>query len=311
MQALRGVTLELHRHEVVGLIGPNGAGKSTLVKSLVGDLALRAGRRVAGHGLGIGYFAQHQLEQLRSDASPLEHFTKLEPRTREAELRSYLGHFDFGGTRADARVGTFSGGEKSRLALALLVRARPNLLLLDEPTNHLDLEMRHALTRALAGFEGSLVLVSHDRTLLRTVCDSFVLVADGRAVEFDGDIEDYLQWLLARRTATVQPVEDDRAARRETVRNERAQQAADRQQRLAKRRPLLRESARLESEIAALEQERRSLETRLADPGFYAASDTAAVQAASRRCGELAERIRAAEERWLAAQSELDAIGEA
>ena len=203
----------------LGLLGANGAGKSTLIKVIAGELAPLAGRRVEGHGLAIGYFAQHQLELLRPDESPLRHLALEEPKTRELELRSYLGRFDFRGAMADTPIGTFSGGERSRLALALIVRRRPNLLLLDEPTNHLDLEMRHALTRALAEYEGSLVLVSHDRALLRTVCDGFLLVADGRAAEFDGDVDDYLAWLAERRTregATAASVTDevDRGARR-------------------------------------------------------------------------------------------------
>src|SRR6185295_8975900 len=163
-----------------------------------------------------------QLEQLRSDESPLWHLVHKEPRTREQELRNYLGGFDFRGKMADTAVAPFSGGEKSRLALALMIRTRPNLLLLDEPTNHLDLEMRHALTVALAEYEGSLVLVSHDRALLRTVCDSFLLVADGVVTEFDGDVDDYLAWLAARR--------DPRKAARRPVAKE-----ADRQQKLARR----------------------------------------------------------------------------
>ncbi len=192
---VRNVQLSLRPGARLGLLGPNGAGKSTLIKTLAGGQPLLAGRRVAGHGLETGYFAQHQVEQLRGDESPLRHLIRQDPRAREQDLRNYLGGFDFRGDMADAPVEPFSGGEKSRLALALLVRKRPNLLLLDEPTNHLDLEMRHALTRALAGYEGSLVLVSHDRALLRTVCDSFMLVADGRAVPFDGDLDDYLAWL--------------------------------------------------------------------------------------------------------------------
>ncbi|MGB5102413.1 MAG: ATP-binding cassette domain-containing protein, partial [Steroidobacteraceae bacterium] len=200
---LDGVQLSLRPGARLGLLGANGAGKSTLVKAIAGELEPLAGRRLEGHGLTIGYFAQHQLEQLRPDASPLAHLLPDEPRTRELELRSYLGSFDFRGGMADAPVGAFSGGEKSRLALALIVRRRPNLLLLDEPTNHLDLEMRHALMRALAGYEGSLVLVSHDRALLRTVCDGFLLVADGRAAEFDGDVDDYLRWLDERRARSA------------------------------------------------------------------------------------------------------------
>jgi ATP-binding cassette subfamily F protein 3 len=292
----------------VGLLGPNGAGKSTLVKTLVGELAPLAGRRVAGHGLAVGYFAQHQLEQLDADATPLAHLARLEPRTRESELRSWLGRFDFGGDHADARVGQLSGGEKSRLALSMLVRQRPKLVLLHEPTNHLDLEMRHALTRALAEYEGSLVLVSHDRALLRTVCDSFVLVADGRAAEFDGDLADYLEWLEARRSRAGAG-DSARGADRESIRAARERAESQRREHLARRRPLLRETERLEREIATLEDERRALEAQLGDPAFYT-GDAAAVQRASRRCTELAALIGAAEERWLAAQSELEAIGE-
>jgi ATP-binding cassette subfamily F protein 3 len=295
----------------IGLLGPNGAGKSTFVKTVAGEIEPLAGRRLEGHGLAIGYFAQHQLEQLDAEASPLQHLQRLEPRTRELELRTYLGSFDFRGAKADGMVGAFSGGEKSRLALAMIVRRRPNLLLLDEPTNHLDLEMRHALTRALAEYDGSLVLVSHDRALLRAVCDGFLLVADGRAAEFDGDVDDYLAWLAERRAqsdavATPASVAEGREARR--AQRESAQ--AGRQARLAQRRPLAKESAQLEREIADLEAEKRALETKLADTAFYAAGNHAEVGVATRRATDVARRLTAAEERWLEVQAELEAIGE-
>jgi ATP-binding cassette subfamily F protein 3 len=296
----------------IGLLGPNGAGKSTLVKTMAGELDVVAGRRLEGHGLQIGYFAQHQLEQLTPDASPLRHLQLAEPGTRELELRSYLGSFDFRGAMADAPVGAFSGGEKSRLALALIVRRRPNLLLLDEPTNHLDLEMRHALTCALAEYEGSLVLVSHDRALLRTVCDGFMLVADGKASEFDGDVDDYLAWLTGRKApgdldATGNPALPDREARRA----QREAATAERQARLARRRPLAKEAERLEREVADLEAEKRTLETRLADTTFYASGSVADVHATTRRATEVARLLTAAEERWLEVQSDLEEIGEA
>jgi ATP-binding cassette subfamily F protein 3 len=204
-----------------------------------------------------------------------------------------------------------SGGEKSRLALALLVRRRPNLLLLDEPTNHLDLEMRHALTRALAGYDGSLVLVSHDRALLRTVCDAFLLVADGRAVPFDGDLDDYLEWLEARReqlAATEAP--SAVAEQRESRRTQRESAAAERQQRLARRRPLVKEADRLEARILELETERKALETRLADMDFYATTSAREVQATSRRCADVVAALATAEERWLEVHAELELIGE-
>ncbi len=308
---LEKVQLTLRPGARLGLLGANGAGKSTLIKVIAGELAPLAGRRVEGHGLAIGYFAQHQLELLRPDESPLGHLALEEPKTRELELRTYLGRFDFRGAMADTPIGTFSGGERSRLALALIVRRRPNLLLLDEPTNHLDLEMRHALTRALAEYEGSLVLVSHDRALLRTVCDGFLLVADGRAAEFDGDVDDYLAWLADRRTregATAAGIADevDRGARR--ARREAAE--SERQARLAQRRPLVKESGHLERQIASLEAEKRSLETRLADVSFYTPANAGEVQSATRRCTEVARLLEAAEDRWLAVQAELEAIGE-
>jgi len=308
---LEHLQLTLQPGARLGLLGANGAGKSTLVKTIAGELALLAGRRLEGHGLAIGYFAQHQLEQLRSDESPLQHLARAEPATRELELRTYLGHFDFRGGMADTPVGTFSGGERSRLALAMIVRRRPNLLLLDEPTNHLDLEMRHALTRALAEYEGSLVVVSHDRALLRTVCDGFILVADGRAVEFGGDVDDYLEWLAARRAsagpaATAGALPTDREQRRA----QREIATAERQARLVQRRPLVKEAERLEKSMAALEAEKRTLEQQLGDETYYARTPPAEVQAASRRCADVAIELGAAEERWLEVQSELEAIGE-
>jgi ATP-binding cassette subfamily F protein 3 len=306
------VQLSLRPGARLGLLGPNGAGKSTLIKSLAGELPLLAGRRVDGHGLATGYFAQHQVEQLRGDESPLRHLVRQDPKAREQDLRNYLGGFDFRGDMADAPVQPFSGGEKSRLALALLVRRRPNLLLLDEPTNHLDLEMRHALMRALAGYEGSLVLVSHDRALLRTVCDSFLLVADGRAVPFDGDLDDYLEWLTARReAASVSESTLNAAAQRENRKAQRENAAAERQQKLARRRPLVKEASQLEKKIAQMEAQRQELEAQLADPAYYAATPSLEVQATSRRCAELIAQIGDAEERWLEVHAELEKIGEA
>ncbi len=307
------IQLSLRPGTRLGLLGPNGAGKSTLIKALAGELSLLGGRRVGGHGLAIGYFAQHQVEQLRGEESPLRHLLRQEPQAREQDLRNYLGGFDFRGDMAESPVAPLSGGEKSRLALALLVRRRPNLLLLDEPTNHLDLEMRHALTRALAGYDGSLVLVSHDRALLRTVCDSFVLVADGRAAPFEGDLDDYLAWLNARRQDDAAPGAGagELSADRENRRARRELAAAERQQRLAQRRPLVKEGAALEARIAELAAEKAALEARLADPAYYAEAPAADVQAASRRCADVVTRLAEAEERWLEVHEALEQIGEA
>jgi ATP-binding cassette subfamily F protein 3 len=235
----------------------------------------------------------------------------MDPATREQDLRDYLGGFDFRGAMADAQVGAFSGGEKSRLVLALLVRQRPNLLLLDEPTNHLDLEMRHALTAALAEFEGSMVLVSHDRALLRTVCDVFILVADGQVVEFDGDLDDYLAWLAARRESAVTNEGQaagsaDKAARKDA----RAAAAQERHAKLSRRRPLLREAERLEAQLAGWQEEKRKLDGQLADPMFYASLGVDQLKGVTLRQQEVTRLIEEAEHRWLEVHAELEKIGE-
>lgn len=308
---LEAIALTLRPGARLGLLGPNGAGKSTLIKLLAGIVRPQAGRRIEGKGLAIGYFAQHQLEQLRPDESALAHLVRQEPATREQFLRDYLGGFDFRGTMADAPIEPFSGGEKSRLALALVVRRRPNLLLLDEPTNHLDLEMRHALTRALAGYDGSLVLVSHDRALLRTVCDRFLLVADRSVTEFDGDLDDYLVWLDARRGARFAAGGDQALARGKAARIEaRESAAADRQAKLARRRPLVREAEKLDRDLAQWHEEKNALDVRLADPALYAKTEGARIADCIRRQAELARLIDAAEHRWLEVHGELEEIGE-
>ncbi len=305
---LAEVDLQLRAGARIGLLGPNGAGKSTLMKMLAGELQPAAGRRVAGHGVEIGYFAQHQLEQLEPGRSALQHLAAREPRVREQELRNYLGGFAFGGDLADAPAERLSGGEKSRLVLAMLVRRKPGLLLLDEPTNHLDLDMRHALTRALNDFAGSMVLVTHDRALLKTVCDSLLLVADGRAAPFEGDVDDYLAWLLARRSAAAGDEDADRSGSRVARLRERAVAASERQARLAQRRPLVREAAAIEQRLEALLGERRAVEAALADPGTYGPGGGADLRTLSLRQAELSRAIDAAEERWLAIQLELEQV---
>jgi ATP-binding cassette subfamily F protein 3 len=293
----------------IGLLGPNGAGKSTLIRVLAGELAPVSGERTSGQGLTIGYFAQHQLEQLDERASPLAHLAAAAPQAREQDLRNFLGGFDFRGDMADAPVRPLSGGEKSRLALALIVHRRPNLLLLDEPTNHLDLEMRHALTRALAGFEGSLVLVSHDRALLRTICDSFFLVADGAAQPFDGDVDDYLAWLGRRRDRPEVAAAPGTPAARDVRRAQRDAATVARRAVLTRRRPLVAEATKLEADMAALQRDKHAVDARLADPATYSAARGNEIQSATRRSAELAARLTEAEERWLAIQAELEAIG--
>ena len=196
---LGDANLQLVPGDRVGLLGPNGAGKSTLIKVLAATQGVSSGKRIEAQDVRIGYFAQHQLEQLDISSSPLQHLQRLDPRAREQDLRNFLGGFGFSGDTVMGSVELFSGGEKARLVLALLVYQRPNVLLLDEPTNHLDLEMRHALTVALQDFGGAMVIVSHDRFLLRSVTDRWLMVADGGVQEYDGDLEEYRGWLTERR----------------------------------------------------------------------------------------------------------------
>ncbi|MDR2031334.1 MAG: ATP-binding cassette domain-containing protein [Azoarcus sp.] len=312
-KVLAGVTLTLRPGERVGLLGRNGAGKSTLIKLLSGRLALASGRRREGKGLAVGYFAQHQLETLRTDESALQHLIRLDPTAREQDLRDYLGGFDFRGdgaaghsTPATAPCGPFSGGEKSRLALALLIWQRPNLLLLDEPTNHLDLEMRHALMLALQDHDGAMVLVSHDRALLRACCDRLWLVDDGRLQPFDGDLDDYRDWLAARRAGAMRA---DPAA--EARRAERTQAEAGRQTRLAARRPLVKEIEQIEKKLAGWEGERNLLDARLADPALYDAANGgkgARLQDVLKRQAELSAWIEKAEALWLELSAQLEEL---
>jgi len=304
---LKDVTLTLRPGCRIGLLGRNGAGKSTLVKLLAGAIRQQGGEHKEAKALAIGYFAQHQLEQLRPDESPLQHLMRLEPTTPEQELRDYLGGFDFRGDMATRAVEPFSGGEKSRLALALLIRTKPNLLLLDEPTNHLDLEMREALTFALQDYEGGMVVVSHDRHLLRTCTDELLLVADGKVDEFDGDLDDYAAWLAAQRNA-ARAAEPDAAAEK----NERVQQRADaratRQALLAQRRPLVKEIEQLERKLARWNEEKSALEARFADPDFYATVDRQKSEEMHRQAAVLAEQIDASEMRWLEMHEALEAM---
>jgi ATP-binding cassette subfamily F protein 3 len=300
---LRGVDMVLRPGERVGLLGRNGAGKSTLIKALAGELAPQAGQRLEGKGLAIGYFAQHQLEQLRPDESPLWHVQRQEPQVREQDLRDYLGGFDFRGDMAMARVENFSGGEKSRLALALLIRRRPNLLLLDEPTNHLDLEMRHALTLALSEHEGAVVLVSHDRHLLRSTVDSFLLVADGRVTPFDGDLDDYRAWLDSQRAAAVCG-ETPTATRKQ----QRREAAEERARRGARERPLRREIETLERDLARWNVEKQELIVSLAEAAIYDSNNAAVLKDTLKRQAELTRRIDDAEERWLVLHEQLERL---
>ncbi len=307
---LGNLQLTLRPGQRLALLGRNGAGKSTLVKLLAGEIDPQCGTRVEGKGLKIGYFAQHQLEQLRPDESPLQHMIRLAPRVREQELRTYLGSFDFRDEMATSLCGRFSGGEKSRLALALLIWQKPNLLLLDEPTNHLDLEMREALNIALQEYEGCVVLVSHDRHLLKSTADELWLVADGCARPFDGDLDDYAKWLAAQRAADVKAAASSAAAAASAAPvaapSKPSPQALQVLQ--TQRRTLQKEIDKLEKQIAAWQSELGLLDTRLADPALYANPDKSLALGLQKRQGELARSLEQAEERWLAQQEELEGL---
>ena len=267
MSILRDVNLMVRGGDRIGILGVNGAGKSTLVKTLAGLLPIMNGQRRASKGLEIGYFAQHQLDMLDLSSSPLQHLARLAPQTREQELRNYLGGFGFGGDRVTDAVLPFSGGEKARLALALIVWQKPNLLLLDEPSNHLDVETREALTTALAEFGGSMLLVSHDRHLLRTTVDSFWIVADGHVHAFDGDLEDYRDWLSQRQQSFKS---DASTASNSPDRKQQKRLEAENRQRLsALRRPLESKLNKVEKEMDTLAKEISALDQKIADPGFY------------------------------------------
>ncbi|MCE5233430.1 MAG: ATP-binding cassette domain-containing protein [Mizugakiibacter sp.] len=301
-RVLDGVSLNVAPGERIALLGANGNGKSTLVKLLAGALAPQAGARTEGKGLVVGYFAQHQLEQLDPAATPLAHLRRLDPKLGEQAGRDFLGSFGFSGERALEPVAPLSGGEKARLCLALIAYTKPNLLLLDEPTNHLDLEMREALADALNTYDGALVLVAHDRALIRATCDTLLHVARGRAVPYDGDLDDYARLLAREAREDAQPPAAEAASRRDE-RRDRAEQRA----RLA---PLRNAAQKLEREIESLAAEKRTVDAALADPALYAAGDGASrIAALGRRQRELAAAIAAAEDAWLDAQGALEAAG--
>jgi ATP-binding cassette subfamily F protein 3 len=304
---LENVTLTIPAGARIGLVGVNGAGKTTLVKLLAGLLPAMAGTRLEGRNLKIGYFAQHQLDMLRADESPLAQLVRLDDRaTREQELRDFLGTFNFSGDAALQPAGTMSGGEQARLALALLIWQRPNLLLLDEPTNHLDLDMREALTIALQEFEGAMVLVSHDRHLLRTATDQLMLVADGRVVTYDGDLDDYRAFLEGRAAPAEAP---QTAAPPATSRREDRRAAAEaRQAAAARRKPLADRAARLEKQMAKLGTEKGRLDALLASEAIYAPEQKEALKQATFDAARVQSELGKLEEEWLGLQIELEAL---
>ncbi|MBE0510129.1 MAG: ATP-binding cassette domain-containing protein [Gammaproteobacteria bacterium] len=302
---ISGTRLSIQPGDRIGLLGHNGAGKSTLIKLLAGELKPLAGEAIPAQDLKLGYFAQHQLEQLDPKASPLLHLQRLDPRASEQQLRDFLGGFGFNAEMALAASAPFSGGEKARLVLAMLVYQRPNLLLLDEPTNHLDLEMRHALVMALQEFGGAMVIVSHDRHLLRSVTDQLLLVDSGKVQEFDGDLDDYRRWLSDQlRDSDKGDGSNTSGANSATSRKDQRRLDAEARQRL---QPLRKQLEKVEKALDRLQQQRNELETRLADPTIYQAERKAELAQLLLDKGALDKAHAQAEEEWLQCSEALEA----
>jgi ATP-binding cassette subfamily F protein 3 len=302
---LERVNLTLAPGARIAILGRNGAGKSTYMKLLAGELPALAGTRTEARDLSIGYFAQHQLEQLNVKESPLDNLRRigaeLASRATEQQLRDFLGGFGFRGARVFEPVAPFSGGEKARLVLALTAYLRPNLLLLDEPTNHLDLEMRQALAVALQDYEGAVVLVSHDRHLLRTVADELIVVHQGRATPFDGDLEDYAKWLDETATEAAAPAVQQ--AEGADARKQRKREEAERRNRLT---PLKAKIARYDDELSRLAAKSAALQTQLAAPDIYAASSKDRLKELLAQQAQLARDTEKVETAWLEASEALE-----
>jgi len=291
----------------IGLLGPNGAGKSTLMRVLAGELPALSGEMVRHRDLRVGYLAQHQLEQLDPRGSPFVHLRRQEPAIEEQVARSFLGGFDFRGDRVYEPVVNFSGGEKARLALALVVRSRPNLLLLDEPTNHLDLDMRAALELALQDYAGALVLVSHDRHLLGVTCDELWRVAEGTVRPFDGDLDDYAAWLAARERSWSAQVDAQIPASdtRQVSAKDRRRAAADQR---AREKPLRDTIRNAEAAMAAAQARLAEIEARLCEPEIYQDGNQETVATLLREQAQLRRDLASSEESWLEAVTAMESV---
>ncbi|OCG06545.1 ABC transporter ATP-binding protein [Gilliamella sp. wkB178] len=307
---LEKIKLNLVPSSRIGLLGRNGAGKSTLIKLLAGELLPKEGHINLAKGVQLGYFAQHQLEYLRADESPLWHLTQLADfNITEQELRNYLGGFDFHGDKVNEPVNTFSGGEKARLVLALIVWQKPNLLLLDEPTNHLDLDMRQALTEALIDFEGALVVVSHDRHLLRSTTDEFYLVHDHKVEPFEGDLDDYQKWLAEEQKLENQTIENN-INKNETVQNLSAQDRKEQKRKEAELRaqlqPIKKQLQQEERNLEQLTKQLQDIEQQLADPSMYEPDKKTELTTLLLNQSQLKNELEETELNWLDLQQQLE-----
>ena len=303
---LDSIKLNLVPGSRIGLLGRNGAGKSTLIKLLAGELAPQKGEIGLAKGVQLGYFAQHQLEFLRADESPLQHLARLAPKLPEQQLRDYLGGFGFQGDKVSEPTARFSGGEKARLVLALIVWQRPNLLLLDEPTNHLDLDMRQALTEALIDFEGALVVVSHDRHLLRSTTDDLYLVHDGKVEVFTGDLDDYQQWLsdLQKRQAQESDPKPENGNSAQARKDQKRREAELR----AQTQPLRKQIEKLEKEMEKFNGQLAEAEAKLADSAIYDPARKADLTAALQQQAAAKSALEEREVAWLDAQEQLETM---
>ncbi|CAK9886516.1 MAG: putative ABC transporter ATP-binding protein YheS [Candidatus Erwinia impunctatus] len=307
-RVLNAIKLNLVPGSRIGLLGRNGAGKSTLIKLLAGELAPLTGDIGLAKGVKLGYFAQHQLEFLRADESPLQHLVRLAPQVPEQQLRDYLGGFGFQGETVSQSTARFSGGEKARLVLALIVWQRPNLLLLDEPTNHLDLDMRQALTEALIDFSGALVVVSHDRHLIRSTTDDLYLVDAGNVLPFEGDLDDYQQWLSDQQKNLHNDANENVSADMTHTAQARKDQKRKEAELRTKTQPLRKQIEKLEREIDALNAQLDSLEQQLADSALYEQSQKKLLTETLQQQVILRTSLESKEQAWLDAQEQLEAL---
>lgn len=321
---LNQVQFSLRPQDRIGLIGQNGAGKSTLIKLLADELQLKTGERVESKVLNVGYFAQHQLEQLHLDMSPLQHLMLLDKSATESDLRSYLGGFDFNGDKALEPIAPFSGGEKARLVLAMIVYLQPNVLLLDEPTNHLDLEMRHALNMALQGFEGAVVLVSHDRHMVETVCDDLYLVAKGRVEQFVGDLDEYARWVNEQRLMLAQQRKAnqkhgllanassvDLIEKKQSINAAKSISKKEQRQRDAEMRkqlqPLRKAVQSFELSLEKLQVRQAEIDRELAEPEMYDDANKSTLLKINQEYADVKANIEVIEMQWMQALEDLEA----
>lgn len=302
---LKNINLSLENGARLGLLGVNGSGKSTFIKALSGSLKPLNGQIIKSDKLNIGYFAQHQLDTLRDDQNPIWHIQQLSPDAKEQDIRNFLGGFNFVGDIAMQKIEPFSGGEKARLALAMLVWQKPNLLLLDEPTNHLDLDMRHALTVALQSFQGAMILVSHDRSLIEATTDQFWLIYSGKLQEFDGDLNDYRAWRLAQEQMINAPMQSAQSQNRKNIKRLEAQ---IRQERAKRTKSIVQKIDKAEKEMVVLQTQQKECDNFLAQEHAYLPENKSQLQEKLAQATEIKVKLLKLEEDWLQWQEDLEVI---